>query len=75
MNKDRRKKIADVISKFEHVKEMLEDILYEEQDYYDNIPENLLGSERAENSEEAIDMMQEAVENIEEAINNLNEVI
>ena len=75
MNKDRRKKIADVISKFEHVKEMLEDILYEEQDYYDNIPENLLGSERAENSEEAIDVMQEAVENIEEAINNLNEVI
>ena len=45
----------------------LDNIKDEEQDYYDNIPENLQYSQRAEDSEEAI-------ENLEEALDLLNEV-
>lgn len=46
----------------------LENILWDEQNYYDNIPENLQYSQRAEASEEAI-------ENIEEALSCLNEAL
>ena len=48
MNKVRREKIAKVINVIGSARDSLEDILNEEQEYYDNIPENLLGGERAE---------------------------
>ena len=41
---------------------ILEDVLYAEEDAYDNIPENLQGSWRAEDSEEAIDALNDAIE-------------
>ncbi len=34
--------------RIQQVKEVLQEILDEEQEYYDNIPENLQSSERAE---------------------------
>ena len=39
----------------------------EEQDYYDNIPENLQYSQRAEDSEAAIDNLDEALDLLNEA--------
>lgn len=45
----------------------LENIKSDEECYYDNIPENLQYSRRAEDSEEAID-------NMDEALNLLNDV-
>ena len=41
---------------------ILEDVLYAEEDAYDNIPENLQGSWRAEESEEAIDALNDAID-------------
>ena len=41
---------------------ILEDVLYAEEDAYDNIPENLQGSWRAMDSEEAIDALNDAIE-------------
>lgn len=75
MNKERRKMISVIISNIQDIKERLDDILLDEQDYYDNIPENLLSSERAEISEEAIDILEEVADNIEDIIDNLSEVI
>lgn len=75
MNKERRKMISAIISNIQDIKERLDDILLDEQDYYDNIPENLLSSERAEISEEAIDILEEVADNIEDIIDNLSEVI
>ena len=92
MNKKRRKRISDVIYKIEFVKRHrdslstgleeikneLEDILYEEEDYFDNMPENLQGSIRGEAAEEAIDYLTEAIDSLEVAIGetedeNINE--
>ncbi len=71
MNKQRRKAISDVTVLTEEIKSKIEDILFEEQDYYDNIPENLLASEMAEQSEEAIDMLQDAIDSLDEIIENI----
>ena len=50
MNKVRRKRIIDLVSRMAKERDILEDILSEETDYHDNIPDNLQGSERAEES-------------------------
>ena len=68
MNKARRKKIQkaiDILETGDDVDQalaILEDVLYAEEDAYDNIPENLQGSWRAEESEEAIDALNDAID-------------
>ena len=68
MNKARRKMIQKAIDMLEMGNDIgqalaiLEDVLYVEEDAYDNIPENLQGSWRAEESEEAIDSLNDAIE-------------
>ena len=83
MNKLRRKRIASVINTLENItgydliesaKDELEDILYEEEDAYNNMPENLQYSIRGEESSDAIDCLEEAVDSLEEAINILNDL-
>ena len=44
----------------DEVLNLLEDVLYDEEDAYDNIPENLQGSWRAMESEDAIDTLNDA---------------
>ena len=74
MNKQRRKELNILGSKIKKVKNqdeiyecigILENIRDDEQDYYDNIPENLQCSQRAEDSEQAIENMEEALELLE----------
>ena len=76
MNKLRRKELFEVINGLNTMQDKddlyswiltLDNIKDEEQDYYDNIPENLQYSQRAEDSEEAIS-------NLEEALDLLNKV-
>ena len=76
MNKARRKELSKVVNELNRIKDKdalydcintLESIRDDEQDYYDNIPENLQYSQRAEDSEAAI-------ENMEEALDLLNEL-
>ena len=74
MNNIRRKRIANLIQRIGYIKEELEDILNEEQDYYDNIPENLLGSERAEIAEEAIGLLEEANDSLDNIVENLEDI-
>ena len=68
MDKARRKKIQKAIDLLEtgdgvdQALDILEEVLYAEEDAYDNIPENLQGSWRAEESEEAIDALNDAIE-------------
>jgi hypothetical protein len=75
MNKDRRRQLRQWNKKAEALKDELENILWDEQNYYDNIPENLQYSSRAEDSQEAIDCMEEAVEILGEAIDKVEEII
>lgn len=73
MNNKRRKQISRVIEQIEDSKETLADILNDEAQAFDNMPESLLESERAEASQNAIDLLDEAINNLDEAINNLEE--
>lgn len=82
MNKSRRKKIASVISALENIagydsinsiRNEIENILWEEEDAYDNMPENLQYSMRGEASSEAIDNLQDAVDTLDEVISIINE--
>ena len=71
MNNQRRKEIKSILGQLEYFKDELERICNDEEDYHDNIPENLQDSDRAISSEEAIDSLNEAIENLENSINEL----
>lgn len=81
MNKKRRKQISDIVMELETIKSKLSSVLAEEEMVFDNMPENLQGSMRGEESEEAIDLMNDAdsalddaLESLQEAIENLEEI-
>lgn len=74
MNKVRRKRIIDLVSRMAMERDILEDILSEETDYHDNIPDNLQGSERAEESEDCIDLLENVLEQLNEVIDGLEEI-
>ena len=61
MNKTRRNRISKAIDE-------LRSILNEEQDVYDNIPENLLDTDRASESEEAINVLEDVIDQLEDII-------
>ena len=71
MNKARRKARDEVISKIEEAKELLENLQAEEEEYRDNMPENLQGSERYEAADAAVDNMSSAVDALDEAISSI----
>lgn len=75
MNKQRRKRISEFIEKANELSREIEEVLNEEQDYYDYMPENLQNSERGQNSEEAISDLEEAQSCIEDCISNLEAAI
>lgn len=67
MNNERRKqidealaKVAELRSSIDTLVEELEAIQNDEQEYQDNMPENLQGSEKYEKAQEAIDNLSEA---------------
>ena len=75
MNKVRRKELNRVICRLNILQDkndlynsinILENLRNEEQEYYDNIPENLQYSQRAEASKYAIDSLDEAIDLLNE---------
>lgn len=72
MNKARRKELEELYDIIYEAKDRLEMLHDEEEEYRDNIPENLQGSERyerAEEAEEAVDALDSAMSSLEEALN------
>jgi len=75
MNKTRRQQLRKWLEDMENIKSELETICSDEQDYFDNMPENLQGSQRGMDAEEAIDQMEEAVSSIEDAISIIEDIV
>ena len=75
MNKARRQQLRKWLEDMENIKGELETICSDEQDYYDNMPENLQGGQRGMDAEEAIEQMEEAVSSIEDAISVIEEMV
>jgi flagellar biosynthesis chaperone FliJ len=74
MNKERKNRIFVVNNRLNVLAEELRSIKEEEENYYDNIPENLQGSMRAEESEDIIDILDEVTEHIREVVDQLREI-
>lgn len=64
MNATRRSELEKINEKLCDLRTQLEDLLEDEQEYFEAMPENLQGSERGQESEDAIS-------NIECAISDL----
>ena len=74
MNKIRRKNLQAIIDQLEELKGSLEDLQTEEE-YRDNIPENMQESERYEKADEACDNLSSAVDSLKEAISSIEAAI
>ena len=75
MNRERRKQLRQWNKKVEVLKDELESILWDEQEYYDNIPENLQYSVRAEDSQCAIDCIENVLDVMAEVIDDVEDLI
>ena len=73
MNKARRNQLAEIKEKLSELRDMIDTVLAEEQEAYDNLPESLQESERGEAMQTAIDAMESAIESCEEAESSLEE--
>ena len=75
MNKARAQELRDLIKKIEYCKDELERIKSDEEYSFDNMPENLQGSFRGEESERIIDELDEILESFEDIVDSLNDVL
>ncbi len=71
MNKQRRKDIQSVINMVEDAKTALEPLFDEEEEYHENMPENMQDSGKGEVAEEACRNMEEAISQLEEIVSTL----
>lgn len=72
MNRNRRKELADIATRIEEAKSILDELTTglettrdDEQDYYDNMPENFQSGEQGERAQAAIEAMTEAASTLE----------
>ena len=75
MNKQRKQTLAMIKIELISCKNNLQRILDEEQNVFDNMPENLQGSLRGSESEDAIDIMEECIEDLEKIVDELGNII
>jgi flagellar biosynthesis chaperone FliJ len=71
MNNDRRQQLRDLADRINDVKEDLENIMQEEKEYRDEMPENLQSGQRYEESEEWSGQMEAVLESLENAVNDI----
>jgi len=74
MNKERRKKLQEAITKLDEARSIIETVRDEEQEAFDNMPESFQYAERGHKMDEAIGSMTDVADDLESAVENLNEV-
>lgn len=74
MNKKRRKEIENLRESISETKAKLQDLLDEEQQAFDNMPESIQESERGEEMQEIIEYMEAAIDSLGEATESLTEI-
>lgn len=75
MNKVRRKELQKALDLLAEAKIIIDQCREEEQGAFDNMPEGFQASERGEQMEEYIGIMEEAYDHIEDAETNLEDII
>ncbi len=67
-----REKLDELVSEVECVKSDVESIQWEEEEYRDNMPENLQGSERYDKADNACTNLSDAVDALNDMIDDLD---
>lgn len=75
MNKQRRKRLEDVVSRLEECMSDLEFIKEEEQEAYDNLPESIQYSERGEAMQGNVDDIDYVISDLDQVIDSINNII
>lgn len=75
MNKQRKESIFKIKERISTIQSELESIKDDEEYYFDNMPENLQGSIRGEDSQEAIELLEESLEYLGRSIEQLDFII
>lgn len=75
MNNARRRTINSIARDLRLVLNKIESVKYEEEYYFDSMPENLQGSQRGEESQDAIESLEDTVDSLEEAIESIEMIL
>lgn len=75
MNKMRRERLDEAHSKLIEAYYIIEKVKDEEEQAFDNMPENLQGSERGEQMEEYIATLEEIYDGIDSYMSDLYDII
>jgi hypothetical protein len=75
MNDARRKEIQRALTLIEQAKEILREMLLQEQDDFDSMPEDLQNNETGQRAEDAIDALERAATCCDDAMSACEEVI
>ena len=75
MNNTRRKAIEEIRDRLAEISDEIDEILGEEEEYRDNIPENLQGGERYERAEEAVSNLSSATDSLYEVLDYLESAV
>lgn len=73
MNDKNRKQIQKWIDNLEEIKTGIDNMVFDETDKYDNMPESLQESERGESIQEATENLDSSTMSIDDAIEYLQE--
>ena len=74
MNDDRRKRIDEAMEHISAARELLDTVIAEEQEAFDNLPQGLQGSERGQKLEETADSLYSIPSDLEDMESLLEEI-
>lgn len=75
MNNRRRAKLREAVGMLETASEIVSDMAVEEEDYAENMPENMQDGEKYERAMEVVDILNDAVEMINESAEKIEEAL
>ena len=75
MNRYRRSILKTIVESLSKISEDLRDVIDEETDAYENMPDNLKDGERGSSSSDAIDYLEDASSSLDDIIDTINEAI
>ena len=75
MNDARREEIRRVLTLIEEAKRILEGVLDQQQDDFDNMPANVQNDEEGQRTEEVVDALEQAATCCDDAISACKEVL
>ncbi len=67
MNRQRRKRLTEAFEKVAEAMEILEDVVEEEKESYENLPDNFRDGDRGEEMQGYIEMLEEAYGYLDDA--------